>query len=507
MTDFVSVNTRAYARVFRFGRAPLDLSPDAKNPYGSIVSMTTQKGMAGAGAWMLAFKALEHGANAFEEISAGDWIVLWWAVNGVPAHGTIGRIENLRRGTMVSHDGAVVRTWNMSGKDFVDVFDKTVVWFDDYNNFDSNVGGRILGKRMNYVPGGTPNAIVENVVDAWLGSFQSPAGLLGGAFLLPDGLNLIEPYFAASLRMRVQDGRGRIEDFNVGDHAKPTQPRPEKEEAIAAARVNLRGEQFDESSLFQPKPGATLTQAIMGWSNPLLNELYLDVMPFGDPARPTAFIFHREKPFITTAGKASPWYGLDLHELKFEEVLNSDVGVTDAERINLLFLYAANVGGSAMDQYALYRPSYDEREVKRHGIRKLEEGTRFCGVGARTASAALGEVGTSLPGPEAVEANTWAREIAEWHGLLASWYGVNHLLLNGTMTLRRLFPKIRIGHRILVGAGIDRENYYVEGVNHSWTFPQGGTTTLSLTRGFIGPDEKFIALVNENASRFQRSAP
>lgn len=497
-----SVNTRVDARVYRFGKAPLDLraSSDAASHlkgFGFIHRCSTGKGLAGAsaGTWSLSIKS-HYDVTA--EISAGDWVVIWWSVNGIPYHGTMGRVIDIRR-SRTSVGGATSVSWTLSGKDFVDVFDRTQVWFDDYNDFGSNVGGKILGSRFNFVPGGSPDAVVENIIDAWLGSFLGGNGLIGGGWVMPTGWPLRDPrsdlavggksfdtYFADGLRMLVQDGKGRGHIVNVGDTAVDANAAVRGEEAISSTTrtVTLRGEMYDESSLFRPATGTGLTQTILAWSNPLLNELFLDVHPgLSAPDEPVPCVFLREKPFITTADRG-PWFSLPIHELTPQDVMASDVGVTDEERINAIYLYAANIGGSAQDQYAVTRPGYSERSLQRYGLRKMEEGTRFAKI-------------TGKP---------WDLEVAEWLGLLACWYGANHRLLNGSITLRRVFPQIRVGHRIAIGDRSSnlRETFYVEAVAHTWTYPQGGSTSLQVTRGYAGSDDKIVGVVRAEAEQFQR---
>lgn len=501
-----SVSTRVDARIYRYGKAPLDLRARADaasglQGFGFIQRASTSKGLAGAaaGTWSLSIKSRYE---VTEEISPGDWIVIWWSVNGIPYHGTMGRVIDIRR-EKSSTDGATVTSWSLSGKDFVDVIDRTQVWFDDYNDFASNVGGKILGARFNFVPGGTPDAVVENILDAWLGSFLGGNGLIGGGWVMPTGWPLRDPrsdlavggksfdtYFADGLRMLVQDGKGRGHVVNVGDTAVDANAAVRGEEAqeqaitMTTRTVTLRGEMYDESSLFRPATGTGLAQTVLAWSNPLLNELFFDVNPsLSAPDEPTPCVFLREKPYVTTLERG-PWFSLPLHEVTPQDVLTSNVGMTDEERINAIYLYAANIGGSAQDQYAVTRPGYSQKSLQRHGIRKIEEGTRFAKITGRP----------------------WDMEVAEWLGLLACWYGPNHRLLNGSVTLRRVFPQIRVGHRIAIGDrnSVQRETYYVESVSHTWTFPQGGTTSLQVTRGYIGSDDKIMRVVADEAQQFQR---
>jgi len=72
------------------------------------------------------------------------------------------------------------------------------------------------------------------------------------------------------------------------------------------------------------------------------------------------------------------------------------------------------------------------------------------------------------------------RQLARWVLLQDHWYQHNIEYLSGSLTMRPA-PEIRVGYRLDI-----RErnmSFYVEGVTHSWTYPNAMTTTLSVTRG------------------------
>lgn len=474
---YISNNTHVIATIYRHDRLPLALEGEigATTPTGpTIIGAQTNKSLGGAGTWSLDLKS--NGEDLRGEISADDWIVIFWTRNGVPLFGTIGLVDTLARSTR-SNGGVTVTDWRVAGRDFAKIIDKTVVWFNDYADFETNVGGKIMGRRFNYIPGGTPDAVVENIVDAFLGG----DGLLGGAWTRPIGLdNVFSNFFVDGLRVHVRDGSGVIREGFVGKNAPGTAP-------------SLRGELFDETSLFQPQPGTTMAQLLTEWSNPLLNELIFDVAVDGDsvPEAPLPTLFIRERPFVSAIlGLDSPWFKIPSFAISRHDIVTSDVGLNDDERMNLFLLYASNVGQTMMDQYALNLPAYDRQECARHGIRKREDDTRFSGVGARN----------GIP-------DAWNVEVGTWHSLLVSWYAMNHRYFSGSMSLRYLVPEIRVGTRLVVGEDdeANREQFYVENVGQSWRFPQGGSTTLGLTRGWRGSDGNLVDNVVAAAAQFQRN--
>lgn len=72
------------------------------------------------------------------------------------------------------------------------------------------------------------------------------------------------------------------------------------------------------------------------------------------------------------------------------------------------------------------------------------------------------------------------RQLGRWLILQDHWYQHNLEYLSGKIDMRGA-PEIRVGYRL----DIPERNmsFYVEGVNHTWTFPNNMLTTLQVTRG------------------------
>lgn len=74
-------------------------------------------------------------------------------------------------------------------------------------------------------------------------------------------------------------------------------------------------------------------------------------------------------------------------------------------------------------------------------------------------------------------------QVVRWALMLDHWYQHSKEYLNGTISLRA-FPEIRVGYRLDIKERA--ESYYVEGVNHAWSFTDQGSmlmTTLTVSRG------------------------
>jgi len=72
------------------------------------------------------------------------------------------------------------------------------------------------------------------------------------------------------------------------------------------------------------------------------------------------------------------------------------------------------------------------------------------------------------------------RLLVRWALMLDHFYQHNLEYLSGTISTRA-FPEIRVGYRLDIKERC--ESYYVEGVNHSWTYPNALLTTFTVSRG------------------------
>ncbi|MDB5716286.1 MAG: outer rane adhesin like protein [Sphingomonadales bacterium] len=73
-------------------------------------------------------------------------------------------------------------------------------------------------------------------------------------------------------------------------------------------------------------------------------------------------------------------------------------------------------------------------------------------------------------------------QVARWALLDDHWYQHNIEYLSGTISMRGA-PEIRVGYRLDIDDSRRPMSFYVEGVDHEWTFPDKMVTNLTLTRG------------------------
>ena len=80
----------------------------------------------------------------------------------------------------------------------------------------------------------------------------------------------------------------------------------------------------------------------------------------------------------------------------------------------------------------------------------------------------------------AVDSSLIRKQVVRWAILNDLWFQHNLEYLNGSIEMRGA-PEIRVGYRLDI---VEKSmSFYVEGVNHSWSFPGRMSTSLSVTRG------------------------
>lgn len=164
----------------------------------------------------------------------------------------------------------------------------------------------------------------------------------------------------------------------------------------------------------------------------------------------------------------------NLHTIDDTDIINEDLGVSDHERINLLFyaptLYKqqANITIDIALMTSQFT-AYDRDSIKQHGccIKDIPD--------------TLAESMISVDGSA-----KFAEKVEKRKDMFWNWYKDNHTYLSGTI-VTHLRPDIRAGHGLLVKQGNtdDYMEYLVEQVSHQCQFAPvpSFTTTLHVTRG------------------------
>lgn len=160
---------------------------------------------------------------------------------------------------------------------------------------------------------------------------------------------------------------------------------------------------------------------------------------------------------------------LDVVVIEPTDIISENVGRGDGDVSNLLELYSDGFMGKHMKFiFQDIQPISNAVSVARHGLRVRTYSTRF----ARFSSKIQSSLGVDNFGVRS--------KLARWALMLDHWLQHSIEYLHGSMTTRA-FPEIRVGYRLDI---LKRnESYYVDGVSHSWSYPEAMTTTLTVSRG------------------------
>lgn len=169
-------------------------------------------------------------------------------------------------------------------------------------------------------------------------------------------------------------------------------------------------------------------------------------------------------------GKALATKYLDVSVISITDIIQENIGRSDATHFNLLEIYSDVTSGT------IYHSRYLTQEIQpittavgvaRHGLRVRKHSSKYGRFGMFATRGG-------------VDQGVNRRVLARWALMVDHWYQHEIEYLTGTITTRA-FPEIRVGTRLDILER--RESYYVEGVNQSWSYPQSITTTLTLSRG------------------------
>jgi len=463
----------------------------------SVVRFTWDKQMGSPSAqWMATIKETPGGIDwRAQEIIDGDWVDLAVLRNGILVPLGRGVVDSVREVTH-SAGGATVRLWNVSGRDHGAFFELPITWTSFYAQTLSELAGGLLTKEVRGEQGGRPDKLFTMLVEAAMAP-----GKLGGMYDLPP--SLAEKY----------PGKKRLFDLmRLLPLAASKRERTE----------GLRGMYYNAPRLWS-EPGQTLHQTLTLWSNSVLNEVYYDLLPtatfmpenglnaffvqppvpdprFAGGANPGAAgstplaskyttttkdafgeiaAYIRERPFPNTIeGSGSLWFALPTWTVPSWLIESADLGYGGHERFNIFELNVELGLAGSNPQVPMLKPMWNRDSIKKWGVRPFQQTTPFY----------------------AKETQELYKERRKWLRLLVDWYAAAPYLRQGQITFRVGLPEVRIGQRLIIDPGLgadQREQFYVEGVRHNWTWPPGSMSTIvTVTHGFRGTDRDYLSRVS-----------
>jgi len=462
----------------------VDSGPEADKQaarFGQIVSIETDKNMSGAGTFSMVVKRPPVWERR-DGATVGSWQRLWrdpedtWVritfyVNGFPIETMVGTVDSINENTAINKQGARTETYTITGRDFGKAFETTPLFFLFYTNGESEeqaYANYIESLAAIFVEDApkTPADIVRGLLNLFtteIGGAYERAWMLP-ASLQQNGLSLWD-----WLQQRIQ-------------------PQTKEEDGFTIAIQPLL-----------PDESRVLWSTMQEFCNPILNELWFDLGPDAGAVdafrnqRPTLYM--RRRPFPTRFGRRA-WDALPRHFVKRKDLISRQVAKGGAStRFNYWLVNIEGSGASSFEISKIMReagfgggngapgtmPIYNLNSIARHGIRKFEQTTKYIPY-------------FQIAEDSDANQNGMLRTWAKWTNLVHDWYSTNPMELSGRLELSTLWPEIRVGETLEEETADGAVTYYVEGVSHRWQFPEGGHTTVTVTRGTY-TDENLLAYV------------
>ena len=479
-----SETTTAQCIVYQHGDDPVILAGEGSTDYAgrkstdtvpSVVSVQTQKSIgSGSGNFAISLKPSKAAESLLESLVDDDWVDISFGRHGDYWHVFRGLLDEIRVTKSVGGTGATTEVFTLTGRDFGRIWESTPVWFNPYASHDLISEGKAIKIFKGLIEIADDPATVafmflkdflEAIADDKGGNWDPPKGMPG------------------------------ITNDSFADSVAFTNEYQNKPERI---NFNLTG----------AVPQGTLWDLAKQYSDPMFTELYVDMLPDGDPFSPriaagdplnpketkmTAVI--RDKPFPIiydpTVDFVGSWGDLPLLDIQRQEIFTTDLGRSGFERFNTYFI-AGLMQQENFPEHAItsLAPLYDAAGIRRHGMRRMDIQSSI------------------VPDPE------FSLDITSMFAylryILRDWYCMNPYLYSGTIELAHGRPDIKIGCRVRIpGAALSNdqeqptETYYVETVDHTWQFGAGMRTILGVTRGWLGTDDSYMDALLDVAARYE----
>lgn len=496
-----AVHTRVFASFHSDNPRNFDSQRDGDPPY-KVVGLSTNKGFGEAsGSWTLTLKPANPEAVDLMDVwddPEGVWVRLAFIINGVVFDTMLGNIDSVRDGTQrAEQQGARTETLIVTGRDHGKVFETTEMYINVFER--EGITPAVAAYEASHRNlQGRPHDFVAALVREWVGNNE----ISDSQWRLPRSLG----------------GRSFYEILNMSTVSQRT-----------------RGD-LQDPHIFNPdQMGRKLWDTLTEYSNGVLNEMWTDLAP--DPAarqgtspptdpvtgrrlpvrqssglRPALYL--RERPFPTRvpfiAGRGR-YDALPTFDLFPDDIKDRDISKGGgANKYNFWLLDGSGFQSRSVGLWAQIQdsrgaetqgapggyPIYDLDSIRRHGLRRWTQSTKFLPL----LDSDVGEIAYAVSGV--------------WLNMCHDWYVVAPLERSGTIVTSRVMPWIRVGMRVREQTRTGRRIiYYVEGVAHKYSYPQGGATTLTLTRGepedrdFLDEVYERIEAANESVNDLEEERP
>jgi hypothetical protein len=211
-------------------------------------------------------------------------------------------------------------------------------------------------------------------------------------------------------------------------------------------------------------------------------------------------VIFRDYPFPNTVRDrdnllAAPYFSLPIVEVLPQEVSSTELAIHGELRKNTFYFGPSLLSDSVGPYHTLQLPVVDIESIKHHGTRRHDAESRY--VSENSLSSA------DEPAKDE-QLKIFATMAYQFRDIVRDLHCMNHLLFNGTISLNRSEPTIRIGTRFRILGQSPETNFtaYVEEVAHNWSFENGSRTSITVTHGWEGTDQSYIDKLRERISKF-----
>lgn len=464
---------------------PIEAHPE----FGHIQALQTHKSLGEAsGTFTITVKkprqmrdsALRHLWRDPESV----WVKIVTDVDGWPVDTMLGIIDSLSESMQREGQGQRSETFTISGRCFGKALETTELFVNLFHPPEAAEADKVrayANVTQSYIDanlGGTPAKVIETLLQVWLGNnaiadrqWDLPPGLGSAA----KGGSIFD-----MLRLNIQKMTKKANGVTFDPSL------------LQVDAVEGRGKLWD---------------VLQEYSNPILNELWVDLdndKDFYSSGKRTPTLHFRERPFPTYDDGDRlnlKWRILRSFHLKPGDIRERKVAKGGAS--NRYNYWLLNVSGVATQSFGIPSilqngiegvdwgrpgnvPIFNYKSIREHGLRRWIGNTKYIPI-QFDEDEIVDRTSQSQDG--------WLKLLAAWLKKVHDWYSIAPFELSGTLRCSRIFPEIVVGTRLVEerrnGHKVD---YYVEGVDHSWTYGSNGTTQLTVTRGEY-EDDNLLAYV------------
>ena len=438
---------------------------------GDVIGVSTSKKLgAASGTFTITIKK----PSSFGPVSAlrrlwkdpeGVWVKIVMEVDGQRFDLMLGNIDSAQESDMRTGQGAQDETYTITGRDFGKVFETTELFVNIHGSPQRAVLSLAnLNETALQSYEGTPEKFIRLLIHTWVANQERAEQ----QWALPPGLG--GGFFSNILSLR------QIQEMNTATNGFTAAP-----------------------TLFTLDQTGKLWDIMQEYANGGLNELFVDLGPDGrfrgfDKLKPV--VYFRERPFptfdsATGVTDRSSWDRLRTRVLEPSDIKDHKVAKGgSANRFNYWTLTLKGVGNDAFNVSALLQaglpgvvpgrpgdmPIFNEQSIQRHGLRRHDLTSKYL---------PFREARNVLANPESTTDSEFdfLRLASNWLKKVHDWFSIAPRELSGQLVTSRAMPEIRIGERIQEKRAEGNITYYCEGVDTGWSYPNAGTTTLTVTRG------------------------